>query len=152
MIGINKIRIGLSASSPSPYGPNILPNGSPISGTTGWTAFNSTLSETAGVLRSTGSTDGAQGFRSDLLAVDAGVHRLTFNFSERNVTGNTFLYVGTTPFGIEVSFQNLGTTTGPYQYDLTLDGTDIYVAFASAGTATTGQFIGFSSIGLRKRL
>lgn len=149
MIGIG---LGINRQNRARFGPNLLPNGNPVSGTTGWAAYNATISETAGVLRATASADGPLGvYTNPAIPAAAGDYRLNFTLAEETITGSLFLYVGTTPAGVEVGFEILGAV-GPYEYDLTLPGSDIYYSFSTSETALAGQYLGVSQISLRKIL
>lgn len=116
---------------------NLLSNGDFSNGTTGWTAFNSTISVVSGALRV--SDDGAYSTGSQAVTtVNGDDYTLTFDVISNPANDCSVGYdnVGPRSTSYGTNRENY-TDTGSKQINFTATGTTTYFMFGSAGTNYT---------------
>jgi hypothetical protein len=128
-------------------GSELVTNGNFSSGTTGWTGVNATISVVSGSLRITATSLGVAPYAVTSVATVVGkTYLLNATLVADAMTGNSFLYVGTTSGSGDISNKNLGSTPQTSTLTFVATSTTTYISLSGNSFALVGEYIDWDNI------
>lgn len=126
-------------------GGELVANGVNPTDTAGWTVQNGTLEAIGGNFRLT--TNGGIASAAFAMATVAGrSYQIELEFVADGLTGNAFLYAGTTAGGAQLANKVVASTLGIHRVVFVATGTTTYLSFACSSTTLANEAADFNNV------
>jgi hypothetical protein len=132
------------------YGPELVTNGSYSDGTTGWNTSNTSIAVNNGVATVSVSANGTAHINQALSTEVGKTYIASIKFIEDSLTGNLFLYAGTSAGNGNVGGLNMGSTVGSYELVFVATTTTTYISVSSSGSAVANDYFRVDSVSVRE--
>ena len=128
----------IALSQGTTTGSEILTNGTFTTDAAGWTGINATLASVAGQLVMTATAGSPYAYQA-ITTVAGTFYRFTATLVADAMTGNNFMYAGTTSSVIDLSNRNLSSVPGTYSTIFQATGTTTYIKVSGASAALAAE-------------
>lgn len=127
------------------FGPELVTNGTFVSGTTGWTGSGATLSVVSGALRIT-ATAASPFAVTSFTTVIGKTYLMSAQFVTDAMTGNAFIYVGSSFAAADLAFINAGSTLGTYAASFIATTTTTYIVLSGNTFALPTEYMDWDNV------
>jgi hypothetical protein len=130
-------------------GAELVTNGDFSNGTTGWTAYNSTIANINSQLVVTAAAASPY-IVTPFNTVAGTTYFVSFTIISRQQTGSIFAYVGSSPAALNLGFLNAGAALGTRTLMFVGTGATVYLTLSGSSTALAGDTTTYDNISVKQ--